>query len=129
MAGRFEELWIYKEAQELVKEIYKLTKANDFARDFNLVNQIRRAAISVVANIAEGYERGSNTEYIQFLYIAKGSCGEVRAELEIARAQGYIKEVVHKESYDKCCKLSAGISGFIKSLKQSGYKGPKRKTP
>ena len=61
MAGKFEELWIYTEAQVLIKEIYAITKEKGFARDFGLINQIRRAVVSIVANIAEGHERGSNT--------------------------------------------------------------------
>ena len=123
---RFEDLYIYKEAQGLVGEIYKITKNKEFARDYNLVNQIRRAAISVVANIAEGYERGTNTEFTQFLYISKASCGEIRAEIEIARNQGYISEVKHKEIYEYCCRIGGMISSFIKSMKESGYKGAKR---
>ena len=68
----FEELEIWKEARRLTGEIYRLTKTSKFARDFNLTGQIRRAAISIMSNIAEGFERGGNQEFIQFLYIAKG---------------------------------------------------------
>ena len=72
----FEDLNAWRSSRELVKKVYSLTKKRAFARDFALVNQIRRAAISVVSNISEGFERGSNREFIQFLYVAKGSCAE-----------------------------------------------------
>lgn len=78
------------EARKLANLIYEHTKTGEFKKDFGLVNQIRRAAVSVVANIAEGHERGSNTEFMQFLFIAKGSCGELRAELCIAYDQKYL---------------------------------------
>jgi four helix bundle protein len=61
--------------------MYEITKKKDFSKDYSLVDQIRRASISVLSNIAEGFERGSNKEFIQFLYISKGSCGEVRSQL------------------------------------------------
>jgi four helix bundle protein len=61
--------------------MYEITKKKDFSKDYSLVEQIRRASISVLSNIAEGFERGSNKEFIQFLYISKGSCGEVRSQL------------------------------------------------
>ena len=80
----FEELEIWKEARRLIREIYRITKTSKFSRDFGLAEQIRRAAISIMSNIAEGFERGGNQEFMQFLYIAKGSCGEVRSQVYIA---------------------------------------------
>ncbi|MDO8137782.1 MAG: four helix bundle protein [Candidatus Brocadiales bacterium] len=79
-AEGFEDLVVWQKARELVKRVYELTKGKEFARDFSLVDQLRRASVSVLSNIAEGFERGSNVEFIQFLYVAKGSCGEVRAQ-------------------------------------------------
>ena len=73
----FEDLDVWKEARRLTKEIYAATPDAKFSKDFGLRDQIRRAAVSVMSNIAEGFERGGNQEFIQFLYIAKGSCGEV----------------------------------------------------
>ena len=73
MARSFEEIDVWKKARELVNFIYRFTKNKEFSKDFSLTDQIRRAAVSVMSNIAEGFERGSNTEFIQFLYIAKGS--------------------------------------------------------
>lgn len=78
---KFEDLPIWKQAKELAVRIYRVTKEEKFRRNYSLVDQIRRASISVSSNIAEGFERGSKLEFIQFLYIAKGSLGEVRRQL------------------------------------------------
>ncbi|TAK06448.1 four helix bundle protein, partial [bacterium] len=86
----FEDLEVWKETRRLSKEIYAATQDAKFSKDFGLRDQIRRAAVSVMSNIAEGFERGGNQEFIQFLYIAKGSCGEVRSQLYVALDQGYI---------------------------------------
>jgi len=88
----FEDLDVWKKSRKLVNEIYSLTKKQRFSKDFGLVDQIRRSAVSVMSNIAEGFERGSNTEFIRFLYIAKASCGETRSHLFIAFDQGYLSE-------------------------------------
>ncbi len=90
MAGRFEDLLVWQRARELTRVIYELTQGGAFARDFGLRDQIRRAAVSVMSNIAEGFERGSDTEFGHFLSIAKGSCGEVRCQLYVASDQGYV---------------------------------------
>lgn len=89
---RFEDLEAWKTARELTNSIYQTTASGDFARDFGLRDQIRRASVSVLSNIAEGFERDGNKEFLQFLSLAKGSCGEVRAQLYIALDQRYIKE-------------------------------------
>src|SRR6266480_7734999 len=88
----FEELHVWQEARKLVKEIYKAAKQRGFARDFGLRDQIQRAATSTMSNIAEGFERGSKREFIQFLYIAKGSNGEVRSQLYVALDQEYFDD-------------------------------------
>jgi four helix bundle protein len=88
----FEELNVYQRARELTNRIYEVTGNATFARDFGLVNQIRRASVSIMSNIAERFERGTNGEFVQFLYIAKGSSGEVRAQLSIAFDQSYISQ-------------------------------------
>jgi len=80
----FEDLEVWKEARRLTNEIYGATRNDGFSKDFGLRDQIQRAAVSIMSNIAEGFERGGNQEFIQFLYIAKGSCGEVRAQLHVA---------------------------------------------
>jgi four helix bundle protein len=128
MPKTFEELEVWQKAMALVKAIYSLTNNEKFNRDFSLTDQIRRASISVLSNIAEGFERGTNAEFIQFLYIAKGSCGEVRSQLYVAYELRYIS----KEDFHKCleiCKdISGQLSGFITYLKGSRMKGEKFKT-
>jgi four helix bundle protein len=121
----FEDLFVYQKARELTNHVYALTREGTFARDFGLVDQIRRAAVSVMSNIAEGHERGSNQEYIQFLYIAKGSCGEVRAQLTVACDQGYVSKSDHDRLANTCRVISGGISNFIDKMKGSTYRGPK----
>src|SRR5437879_4913189 len=87
---RFEDLDAWKTGQSLCNEVYAMTKRSEFAKDFVLRDQIRRAAVSILSNIAEGFERSGTGEFIQFLAIAKGSAGELRAQLYIAKDQGYI---------------------------------------
>src|SRR5687767_2491505 len=87
--SRFEEIESWKRARMLTHEIYKITSSGTFSRDFALRDQIRRAAISILSNIAEGFERGGDNEFLQFLSVAKGSCGEARAQLYVALDQAY----------------------------------------
>ena len=122
---KFEQLKVFEEARKLTNRIYEVTRRQTFAKDFGLVDQIRRAAVSVMSNIAEGFERGANKEFIQFLYIAKGSCGEVRTHLIIALDQGYIDKAIFDELSGSCYGISAMLSNFIKYLKSSPLKGPK----
>jgi four helix bundle protein len=128
-AETFEELHTYQRARELANAIYTITRGGDFARDFGLVDQIRRAAVSILSNIAEGFERGSKTEFIQFLYIAKGSCGEVRAQLQIAQDQNYIRQNEYQQLYDLCKQISGMISNFIAHLQKTDYQGEKINRP
>ncbi|MDP2842635.1 MAG: four helix bundle protein [Acetobacterium sp.] len=90
MGNYFEDLEVWKTARELTNRIYGITADGSFSKDYGLRDQIRRAAVSVMSNIAEGYERGGNQELIQFLSIAKGSSGEVRSQLYVAMDQEYI---------------------------------------
>jgi four helix bundle protein len=124
----FEDIAAWKKARELVKKVYSITKSEKFSKDFALVNQIRRAAISVLSNISEGFERGSNTEFLQFLYIAKASCGEVRCQLTVALDQGYINDNEFEEMRDLTRKVSGTIGNFINYLKTSKMKGSKFKS-
>ncbi len=121
----FEDLEIWKEAKRLTGEIYKLTKDSKFSKDFDLSRQIRSAAVSIMSNIAEGFERGGNQEFIQFLYIAKGSCGEVRSQLYVALDQAYIAEKGFDDVNRSFRRLSIMISNLIDYLKDSGMKGSK----
>ncbi len=129
VAKTFEELHIYQRARELTNHIYSITRTVDFAKDFGLVDRIRRAAVSVMSNTAEGFERGSKTEFIQFLYIAKGSCGEVRAQLQIAQDQKYIDDSQYNRLYSLAGQISAMISNFIGRLYASSYQGEKTGRP
>ncbi len=128
-AKSFEDLHIYQKARELVNAIYKITQGKMFRCDLSLVDQIRRAAVSIMSNIAEGFERGSKTEFVQFLYIAKGSCGEVRAQLQIAADQNYLTTGEYERFYELCRLISGMISNFIAHLQMSDYQGEKTNRP
>jgi four helix bundle protein len=91
-AKRFEELDVWQRARELTNLIYKHSSDGEFARDFGLRDQMRRAAVSIMSNIAEGFESQTQSVFIQYLARAKGSAGEVRAQLYIGKDQGYITE-------------------------------------
>ena len=121
----FEDLEIWKDARLLTKATYQLTKDARFAKDFALRDQIRRAAVSILSNIAEGFERGGNQEFIQFLYVAKGSCGEVRSQLYVAMDQGYVDPKLVDDLLTSLKRLSIMTKHLIDHLKSSGMRGPK----
>ena len=123
----FEELAIFQKARELSKKIYPVTNREGFKSDYRFVQQIRAAAGSIMDNIAEGFERTGNKEFLNFLYIAKGSCGEVRSQLIRANDVGYLTPEEYEELYTECRKLSAGIMNFIKGIKASDITGAKYK--
>ena len=110
---------VWQLARELVKDIYGHTEKDFFNKDFGLKNQITRAGISVMSNIAEGFERKSNREFIQYLYIAKGSAGEVRAQLYVALDLKYITDKEFRVLFDKAEIISKSLSGLIKYLSKS----------
>lgn len=124
---KFEDLEAWKLARKTTRLIYSATAKGDFAKDFALTNQIRRAAISILSNIAEGFERNGDKEFIQFLTVAKGSCGEARAQLYVAFDQAYLDESEFAELEKRLSEISRMISGLIKYLKQSELKGSKFK--
>ncbi len=124
----FEDLEIWKDARRLTQAIYRLTTTEKFSKDFGLRDQIRRAAVSIMSNIAEGYERGGNQEFTQFLYVAKGSCGEVRSQLYIALDQGYTEQKQTNELMESFKRLSSMVSNLITYLRNSGMKGEKFKS-
>ena len=121
----FEDLEIWKDARLLTKAVYQLTKDVKFAKDFALRDQIRRAAVSVMSNIAEGFERGGNQEFIQFFCVAKASCGEVRSQLYVALDQAYVTPKDCDDASKSFRRLSIMISNLIDYLKGSGMKGSK----
>jgi len=124
---KFEDIEAWQKARELTNAVYSCSGKGVFAKDFGLRDQIRRAAVSVMSNIAEGFERGGSAEFLQFLAIAKGSAGEVEAQLYVALDQGYLKQ----EEFDsiKAVALSTKklIAGFMNYLKRSNFKGQKYK--
>ena len=124
---RFEDIEAWKKARSLVNAIYSLTAAGEFARDYGLKDQIRRAAVSVLSNIAEGFEREGNVEFCRFLAMAKGSCGEVRAQLYVALDQGYITAEQFDVALRQAVEVSRMISGLVKYLRQSELRGTKFK--
>ena len=126
-ATSFEELKIWQSARELTKEIYAITRLPEFSKDYRFVGQITAAMGSVMDNIAEGFERDGNKEFLQFLSIAKGSCGEVRSQIYRAYDVGYIKEETFQILLSKIKMLSSGIFHFIQSLRASEITGKKRK--
>lgn len=90
--ARFEDLIAWQKARELTKEIYTLTRKGDFAKDYGLAGQVQRAAVSIMSNIAEGFERGGRGEFQQFLSIAKAACAELRSQLYVALDIGYLDQ-------------------------------------
>jgi four helix bundle protein len=113
----FDEIIAWQKARELCKEIYKVTSFDTFKRDYNLVDQTRRSAVSVMANIAEGYERRGDKEFIRFLNIAKGSLGELKSHLFIAFDLEYIGEKVQAKLFEIITEIGRLISGLIGYLK------------
>ncbi len=122
---KFEDLDVWQKAKEFSVLLYKVTNEPSFKKDFGMIDQLRRASVSIVSNIAEGYERNGNKELVQFLSFAKGSAGEIRAQLHIARELEYINENQFKELYEKISALSKMLAGFIAYIKGSDYKGAK----
>jgi four helix bundle protein len=123
VADRFEDLDAWKVARELANLIYVLGRESGFSRDYSFKDQIQRAAVSGMNNIAEGFERGSNKDFAKFLFIARGSVGEVRSMLYLALDQKYITEEQFGEAYNLCVRDSQLCWGLIKHLqKTSGWK-------
>ena len=116
---RFEDLRVFQQARELSHRVHALTHAGAISRDRVLVDQMRRAVLSIVSNIAEGFERQSNAEFMRFLYIAKGSCGELRAQALVALDEGHWTKTIHDEINERCRKLSASLSNLISYLQKS----------
>ncbi len=116
--GGFKELRVWQVSKELAVEIYKLTREGKLVKDFGLKDQMQRASVSIAANIAEGYERNSNNEFIRFLYISKGSLSELLTLLEIVKDIGYITENIFKELELKCNNIGRMIRNLIKARKE-----------
>jgi len=114
---RFEDIEAWKKGRELAKAIYTVTGKGEFARDYGLRDQIRRAAVSIISNISEGFSRQTDQEFVQFLYIAKGSTSEVQSQLYVALDLDYISEEGFQRLYNEADEVAKLISGFIRYLK------------
>ncbi|HNR08236.1 MAG TPA: four helix bundle protein [Saprospiraceae bacterium] len=112
---KFEDLAVWNEALELAKEIYLELKAS---RDYSFRDQLQRSAVSISSNIAEGFERQTNKEFIQFLYIAKGSCGELRTQVHLAMRIGILNQEKSVAMLEKTKKISSMLYGLIKVRKE-----------
>ena len=115
----FEEINAWKNGRALVNDVYAMTGRGAFAKDFGLKDQIQRAAVSICSNIAEGFERRGNKEFIKFLWIAKGSAAEVASQLYHAKDLGYISEDTFSLLYDKAKKIGGMIFKLISSIEKA----------
>ncbi len=122
---RFKDLDIWKLSKDVANQVYDVTSTGKFSQDYVLRDQVRRAVVSIFSNIAEGFERNGNKEFLQFLSIAKASCGEVRAQLMFANDRDYISSEQYEALVKNLVSLSSQIRGFIKYLTQSDLKGMK----
>jgi four helix bundle protein len=116
MSKSFEDIEVWQLSRIFVKEIYELTNNNYFNKDWDLRNQIRKASVSILSNISEGFERKTTKEFINFLNYAKGSSGEVRSQLYIALDLNYLTETDFKKFYKEILLISKSLSGLIKYL-------------
>ena len=123
----FEEIEAWQKARRLTQDIYNISNHGLFSKDFGLRDQIRRASVSIMSNIAEGFERNGTKEFVQFLAIAKGSVGEVKGQLYVALDQGYINQ----DTFDRLFVLSTEtgrmIGGLMNYLRKSNFSGTKYK--
>jgi four helix bundle protein len=122
---RFEDILAWQKARILTKAVYSSTTVGAFARDFGLKDQIQRAAVSTMANIAEGFERGGDKEFAQFLSTSKGSCGEVKSHLYVALDQGYILPTTFDTLYASADEVGRLVFGFMNYLRESPLRGRK----
>lgn len=115
----FEDLRVWQKGIELVKQIYLISNTGNLSRDFGLRDQLRRASVSIPTNIAEGFERASRKEYLNFLNIAKGSAGEVRSLLRVALEVGYLDNQTYSQLYTQAMELSRMLFNQIQAINQS----------
>ncbi|MCH7479107.1 MAG: four helix bundle protein [SAR324 cluster bacterium] len=124
---RFEEIEAWQNARELTRAIYACARTGNFSRDFGLRDQICRASVSIMSNIAEGFERGGNAEFRQFLAVAKGSVAEVEAQLYVARDQEYITQAQFETMQALAQSTKRQIAGFMNYLSKTTLRGQKFK--
>ena len=119
MAERFEDLRVWQAARTLTNDIYAATRGDRFSRDFGLRDQIQRAAVSVMSNIAEGFESRTNRQFINYLGQAKASAGEVRCQLYVAKDQGYLSASDFEDLYDRADHITRQLYRLIQHLNRS----------
>jgi four helix bundle protein len=124
---KFEEIDAWQQARVLTREIYAISNSAGFRKDFSLVDQIRRASVSIMSNIAEGFERSGTGEFTQFLAIAKGSAGEVQSHLYVAFDQGYIDNSAFERLHELTAQVGRMVNGLMSYLRASKIKGLKYK--
>jgi len=126
---RYEDIEVWQLARQLARDVYALTRMGAFAKDYGLKEQVQRAAVSIGSNIAEGFERAGNKEFVNFLWIAKGSAGEVGSQLYTAYDVGYVS----KENFDLILQQSktigAKIYRLIESIVGSKFTGVRYRKP
>ena len=124
---KFEDIEAWQKSRQLTKQIYRVSRTGEFARDFGLRDQIRRASVSIMSNIAEGYDRSGTGEFIQFLATAKGSAAEVKCQLYVALDEGYINNSTFDDLSKLVTEIGNMVGGLIGYLRRSGIKGTKYK--
>ena len=113
---KYEDIMVWQFGRELVRSVYALTSVGKFSKDWGLRDQVQRAAVSICSNIAEGYARRGNAEFIKFLWIAKGSAAEVQSQLYHAKDFGYMSVAQFDELYAATNRIQAGIFNLIQTL-------------
>jgi four helix bundle protein len=115
---RFEDNIAWQKARILTREVYQTSQHGNFAHDYGLSGQIQRACVSIMSNVAEGFERGNAGDYHRFLQIAKASCGEVRSQLYVALDIGYITQETFDDFYQKAVEISRIINGIMDTVQR-----------
>jgi four helix bundle protein len=123
----FQDIEAWQQARVLANMVYDAVDQANFSRDFGLRDQIQRASVSIMGNVAEGFERGGDKEFIQFLSVSKGSCGEVKSHLYVALDQQYINPTQFNQLYHSADEVGRLLAGFMVYLKQSDLRGRKFK--
>src|SRR5215469_4464653 len=124
---KFEDIVAWQKARELTRKVYSHTKVGPFAKDFGLRDQVQRASVSIMGNVAEGFEREGDKEFVQFLSFSKGSCGEVKSHLYVALDQQYITQTQFANLYNEADEVGRLLAGFMGYLRQSSLRGRKFK--
>jgi len=122
---KFEDIIAWQKARVLTSEIYRCTRTGPFAKDYGLKHQIQRASVSTMASVAEGFERGGDKEFLQFLSTSKGSCGEVKSHLYVALDQEYLTPASFDQLYGQASEVGRLLSGFMAYLRESDLRGRK----